>query len=176
MAMYNTVNTGQRRSRHSAVLWICLAVAAVLIILAIIPVAWSGWYQQQWWGFVGQLSDATTYAYDNDCLQADCGGQPVRVNGEMNYNLYELISKAGRGRLLSEPPQDPADLSLTYGNGARLSLWEVELDDPYAGKPVEGVLLHFVNAEGKSFTYDTDQFSFQQIRWYVDFCAAEGRP
>lgn len=90
--------------------------------------------------FYFDLSDSTVYAYQNDSLYAEAGGERVHVTGEHDYDVYKYVTVRSMGRNALTVPGRKADVRLDYGDGAVLELWEDS-----AG----GSFIRFRSAEGR---------------------------
>lgn len=80
----------------------CVAVAVLVIGL----VVYAGWYQLRFRSFLRDLSDSTTFAYENDCLYAEMDDREALISGDNVYIIYRLITNAGPGRLGAVPDEE----------------------------------------------------------------------
>ena len=111
-----------RRSKRDIGIWLAVLGCVLILVLCIVPIAWGCWYQLRFREFVSALSDSTVYAYENDCLTLETGGQSLSLDGEAGYGLYRRLCDAGPGRLGSVPQEEPAAV-IDYGNGAVMRFW-----------------------------------------------------
>lgn len=160
MDMYARVQTN-RRSKRDIGLWVALAACVLVLLLCIAPMVWGCWYQLRFRAFVSELSDCTVYAYENDCLSLETGGQTLLLDGEEGYNLYRRLCDAGPGRLGSVPQEAPAAV-VDYGNGAAMELWSVKLVNSGTNREY-GLFLCYTSPAGEQFAYDTDQLTAESV-------------
>ena len=135
----------------------CVAVAVLVIGL----VVYAGWYQLRFRSFLRDLSDSTTFAYENDCLYAEMDDREALISGDNVYIIYRLITNAGPGRLGAVPDEEP-DVVLEYGDGSFLQLWSVTLVNSSTDREY-GLFLRYVNQQGKSYAYDTDRIFLEHM-------------
>lgn len=122
--MYANVKRGAR-SKGNLALWIGLAVCALLIAAFALSVCFAGSYQRNYWDYVGRLSNSTAYAYRNDTLQISVSGETRSLDKERAYQIYQLVSNAGEGRIQKALPSGAPSAILDYGNGSTLTVWEI---------------------------------------------------
>ncbi len=174
VSMYSAVRRGGKtRGRWGPL--IAGILATVAVCAAVIGLfVFGGWYQVRFREFVSDLSDNTVCAYEHGGLRADLDGRALeivgaseplslRVKGDELYDIYRVIVQAGAGRLLDAPERAP-DIVLTYGDSARLELWEVRMEYPNQTPAREyGLLLRYCGADGRVYCYDTDQLALAFI-------------
>ena len=107
--MYANVKRGAR-SKGNLALWIGLAVCALLIAAFALSVGFAGRYQRNYWDYVGRLSNSTAYAYRNGTLQISVSGETRSLDKERAYQIYQLVSNAGEGRIQKALPSGDANL------------------------------------------------------------------
>ncbi len=160
--MYERIGT-RRRTKGELPLCLGVGLCVLLLLAVLIPIVWSGHYQWRYWGYFSDLSDSTTYAYRHGSLQVQRPeGSTLAEGAELIYGPYQLVVGAGRGRAV-EPPDAPPDVLLTYGDGSTLALWRTRLTGYQDTLREYGLLLHYVNQEGRSFTYDTDKLTLEAM-------------
>ena len=113
--MYANVKRGAR-SKGNLALWIGLAVCALLIAAFALSVGFAGRYQRNYWDYVGRLSNSTAYAYRNGTLQISVSGETRSLDKERAYQIYQLVSNAGEGRIQKALPSGAPSAILDYGN------------------------------------------------------------
>lgn len=113
--------------------------------------------------FVSAVSDSTLYAYENDCLRADMGGESVHVSGDNAYSFLKSLTVGPPDKLVFGSMDEEPDLKLDYGDGSALSLWAVPAKDSEAPKAMR------VLYEGKDhsrISFYTDSISVERLsRW-----------
>ena len=143
-----------------------LPIAAGIVLLLVLPVVAvfirSALYLSSFQTFVSELSDATVYAFQDEGIQVtDREGERYSVRGKAIYVPYSLISQAGPGQPQRTPP-DQACVTLEYGDGSRLQLWEVPVRNSRRSARY-GMLICFESAAGERFLYDTDMVRLPEV-------------
>lgn len=158
--MYEKVRKEQKpRSSLPLVFWtaVCLVILGSIIGL----IGWAGGYVVGFRNFVGDLSNSTHYAYENQSLILRMDGEEYPILPENIYPIYTRISTAGSGRL-GEPPAEAPAAVLTYGDGSYMELWTVKLVNPSNGREY-GLLINYVNQNGDTYCYDTDKLTLSSL-------------
>jgi hypothetical protein len=116
---------------------------------------------------VGDLSESTLYTYDNGGLVAVIDGAERDIKYENMYNLMLYISITGEGKTKSKVPTDEP-VVLQYADGATMELWDVA---PADGERSHKLFLRFTNADGKAYSYISDQMTLDTInvRYLADY-------
>ena len=99
-----------------------------------------------------------------------------------SFSVYDGKALAGReipeqvrealtlqGRPLKDPPEEPAEMTVLFGDGSSVLLWESEFADYSMGhgavmKP--GIILDYTNAKGRSYRIETAD-DFPYLRAYL---------
>ena len=126
-------------------------IGAALAAVAVSAV-WFGGARPRFFRFLGGLSNATVYAYENNSLHASVQGRELRVSGENVYGIYNYISAVGPDTEKRSEPKSQADLLLDYGDGSLLRAWEVYLGNDN-GFERYGTLFSFRRADGSRYIY-----------------------
>ncbi|MBR5536709.1 MAG: hypothetical protein IKU58_02270 [Clostridia bacterium] len=152
--MYEQIQRTQRK-RGNRKLWISLilwgVVAAVLTALIIFGFRYRANFRE----FLGDLSDSTQYALDNNSLYLTVEGDTFLVIRKNIRKFYNAVAIAGSGRLVSAPDRQ-ADILLDYGNGCTLELWQTQVKNARNNRGI-GMVVRYTDGEGKTYTYDTDR-------------------
>ena len=136
------------------------AVAASVLILAIIGglIVRSISNELEWRSFVGDLSAATYYAYQNYSLRADGADGAARVLGENIYWIYNYLTIRGPWEKTEPEAPEAEAVKLTYGNGTTLHFWNAPEKN---GKKTLFLLLE--TAEGRQYAYLTQYCYFSNL-------------
>ena len=139
---YDMVTPPEQRKKRSREKVAVIAVAALVIVLlaGFIILRLAG-YKARVREFRMQLNHSTIYAYDNDCLRADVAGAAVRITGDHAYDVYQFMAVRSLGANALFVPRDTPDVTLTYGDGAVMELWEDSSE--------RGLYLRFTDADGR---------------------------
>lgn len=155
----------ERKKRMEWPLIAGLCACFLVILIVVVSIIWSGWYQRRFWRFVGDLSESITYACENDCLQADIGDQKIKMTEDSAYKLYDIITSCGPGRLGSAPKEE-AMVTLHFGDGSSLNIWSVKLVNSSTDR-IYGVFLQYTDVKGRAYSYDTDHISAEKILFCI---------
>lgn len=133
----------------------CLLVMAIVVGLLI----WGWKYHTDYRDFLTDYSDSTHYAYIHNSMQAQINGQSHTVLRENIYTTYAAITSRGSGRV-RKPPKEAPEAVLTFGDGSYMELWMVDIKNATNGV-TRGLLVSYVNPEGKRYSYDSDRLKMQ---------------
>lgn len=163
--MYGPVQSDPPRKKKSTRLWICLVLSVLLLVTVIIPITWGAWYRRQFYDFVGDLSESTIYAYRHVSLKTTWQGEEKVVSNTGIYGPYRVLSATGTGKPTSSLPDSPPDVHLDYGDGSTLSFWATDVTTTQDLARTEGLLVHYVNQSGETFTYRTDSITLSSLHY-----------
>lgn len=147
------------RKGFPMVVWIALCLVILGGIVGLI--GWAGGYVVGFRYFVGDLSNSTHYAYENQSLTVQSEGEEYAILPENIYHIYTRITSAGSGRL-GKAPAAPPEMVLDYGDGSYMELWMVELVNSSNGRAY-GLFINYVNQKGRSYSYDTDKLTLSLL-------------
>ena len=134
-----------RAKSGKAKLGLTVALAAVVLILCMVPVVRILFHQFYYKQFVSFLSEQTTQAYYKENLRAEVDGVSLRITGDNAYVIYNAISGPGAGQIAGAPPKEEPDARLYYGTIATMDLWDVPLSGD--GGRSRGVYVEFRSNE-----------------------------
>lgn len=163
--MYEVINKKEKKKKSAE--WPLIAglgACFLVILIVVLSIIWSGWYQRRYWRFVGDLSESITYAYENDCLQVNMDDRKIRMSGDNAYKLYDIITSCGPGKV-GTAPKEEAVVTLDFGDGSLLNMWSVKLVNSSTDR-IYGVFVQYIDAEGRVYSYDTDQISVEKVLQY----------
>lgn len=143
-----------------------LPIAACVVALLVLPLAAmfirAVLYLNSFQTFVEEMSDATVYAFYHEGVRVtNRQGEAYTAGGRAVYIPYSLISQAGPGQPQREIP-DQACVTVEYGDGSRLQLWEVPVKNSRRSARY-GMLVCFESAGGERFLYDTDMVRLPEV-------------
>ncbi|MBR0085136.1 MAG: hypothetical protein IJL97_01165, partial [Lachnospiraceae bacterium] len=108
-------------------------------------------YQLRYNKYKDSLLESVMYAREHGSCRASVDGEEVHVR---EYNLtamYTLLWDAGMGKTQSYEPEGDV-ISVNFGDGSRLQIWEVRIDDKGEEKP--GICVKYTNKNGGVYQYD----------------------
>lgn len=158
--MYEKLKKGGR-DRKDTSLRNVIVICVIFFVLATGTIIWIAGYFSRYQRFLERFSASTVYAYDNRCLRAEVEGQSLWVNLKNNYGIYTHITVYGIGSEKYSVPKQSADVTLDYGNGSRLLLWDME---PSGDSRAHRLFLHYEDAEGYRYSYVSDEMDLETIK------------
>ena len=161
MGLYDAVDrSGPGRKKEKTLrkpLLIAAAVFAAVIALGV----WACRYQLQYRACFSALTDATRHARGSGAFTVTVDGAAVSADANDLSDLLRLLSMAGAGRT-GTAPADPPLITVDYGDGTTLDIWQVPLENP-ANDWTEGPFFRCTFPGGKTYGYDTDQIPMTRL-------------
>lgn len=161
MGLYDAVDrSGPGRKKEKTLrkpLLIAAAVFAAVIALGV----WACRYQLQYRACFSALTDATRHARGSGAFTVTVDGAAASADANDLSDLLRLISMAGAGRT-GTAPADPPLITIDYGDGTTLDIWQVPLENP-ANDWTEGPFFRCTFPGGKTYGYDTDQIPMTRL-------------
>lgn len=159
--MYEKVRSAGIQKRDLR-LFIVIAASVLLLLITSAPIAFSVNYQRQYRLFQESLADSTIYSRQNNSLSMKRDGNAFYLETDGGYHdlLLNLVI-AGAGRV-GEPPEEPAAVTVSFGNGASLELWGIELVGYVDTDAKYGLFLRYTYPDGKTYSYDTAKLTIEK--------------
>lgn len=161
MGLYDAVDrSGPGRKKEKTLrkpLLIAAAVFAAVIALGV----WACRYQLQYRACFSALTDATRHARGSGAFTVTVDGAAASADANDLSDLLRLISMAGAGRT-GTAPADPPLITVDYGDGTTLDIWQVPLENP-ANDWTEGPFFRCTFPGGRTYGYDTDQIPMTRL-------------
>ena len=161
MGLYDAVDrSGPGRKKEKTLrkpLLIAAAVFAAVIALGV----WACRYQLQYRACFSALTDATRHARGSGAFTVTVDGAAASADANDLSDLLRLISMAGAGRT-GTAPADPPLITVDYGDGTTLDIWQVPLENP-SNDWTEGPFFRCTFPGGKTYGYDTDQIPMTRL-------------
>ena len=121
--LYRAVRSPRPALRRDGKLFASIALAVILGLAALTPLFFSMRYQLNYRELLVEFSQTTVAAFTAQDTTVERDGVTRPLSGSGCHQLYELISDADPGRW-RDPPEEPAPITVRYGDGAVLELWE----------------------------------------------------
>lgn len=153
MINYKNVEHGHR-VRGGAKLPMLISVGAVMLIVMTYLIFSMLLTQYSFNRFKADLVSGIVYARNEDSFEMLDGG--TVISREVPESTRKLI--AVNGRPISSDPEEPAKLTLVYGNGSVTELWPCEYTD-HSGiedEVVHGMIIVHTRSDGKVYRVETD--------------------
>ena len=161
MGLYDAVDRGGAGRKKEKTLRRPLLIAAAVFAAVIALGVWACRYQLQYRACFSALTDATRHARGSGAFTVTVDGAAVSADANDLSDLLRLISMAGAGRT-GTAPADPPLITVDYGDGTTLDIWQVPLENP-ANDWTEGPFFRCTFPGGKTYGYDTDQIPMTRL-------------
>ena len=163
MGLYDAVDRGGAGRKKEKTLRRPLLIAAAVFAAVIALGVWACRYQLQYRACFSALTDATRSARRTGAFTVTVDGTAVSADANDLSDLLRLLSMAGAGRT-GDAPADPPRITIDYGDGTVLDIWEVPLVNPANDWP-NGPFLRCTFPSGRTYGYDTDQIPMSRITY-----------
>lgn len=161
MGLYDAVDRGGAGRKKEKTLRKPLLIAAAIIAAVVALAVWACRYQLQFRSCVSALTDATRHARSTGDFTVTVDGAAVPAGADDLSDLLRLITASGAGRT-GTAPADPPLITITYGDGTVLDIWQVPLENP-SNDWTEGPFFRCTFPGGKTYGYDTDQIPMTRL-------------
>ena len=161
MGLYDAVDRSGPGRKKEKTLRKPLLIAAAVFAAVIALCVWACRYQLQYRACFSALTDATRHARGSGAFTVTVDGAAVSADANDLSDLLRLISMAGAGRT-GTAPADPPLITVDYGDGTTLDIWQVPLENP-ANDWTEGPFFRCTFPGGKTYGYDTDQIPMTRL-------------
>ena len=161
MGLYDAVDRGGAGRKKEKTLRRPLLIAAAVFAAVIALGVWACRYQLQYRACFSALTDATRHARGSGAFTVTVDGAAASADANDLSDLLRLISMAGAGRT-GTAPADPPLITVDYGDGTTLDIWQVPLENP-ANDWTEGPFFRCTFPGGKTYGYDTDQIPMTRL-------------
>lgn len=158
--MYELVKA-QAESRKDRTLRNVILAVVVISVIVLVPMIWIMGSAGRYRTYVEKLSDSTIYAYNNRSLYAVMDGEVRWINLKNDYKIYTYITVSGRGVEQYRIPEEEPAITLDYGNGSSLKLWDLE---PVEGSRTHRLFLEFEDSTGYSYAYTSEAMDLEAIK------------
>ena len=163
MGLYDAVDRGGAGRKKEKTFRRPLLIAAAVFAAVIALGVWACRYQLQYRACFSALTDATRSARRTGAFTVTVDGAAVSADANDLSDLLRLLSMAGAGRT-GDAPADPPRITIDYGDGTVLDIWEVPLVNPANDWP-NGPFLRCTFPSGRTYGYDTDQIPMSRITY-----------
>ena len=152
--------TKKDRSRLKLGLWITLA--AVLLALTATPLVWASRQSAAYRRYMDALNGSVLYAREHDGVWLERAGSRVHYPQLAGAGISEKLRQAGMGKRQQELPEGEG-VTLDFGDGSLLRLWEVPLRGGYTPEETFGVFVAYTYPDGETYCYDTDNLGWDRV-------------
>lgn len=148
------------RSRLKLGLWITLA--AVLLALTATPLVWASRQSAAYRRYMDALNGSVLYAREHDGVWLERAGSRVHYPQLVGAGISEKLRQAGMGKRQQELPEGEG-VTLDFGDGSLLRLWEVPIRGGYTPEETFGVFVAYTYPDGETYCYDTDNLGWDRV-------------
>ena len=149
------VKKGARRSKRDWQFWAMVAGAVVCLMLLAVPLVLAGRMTYRFQGFKQDLAQSFASGERKGTVTLTSAEGTRQVTDAQCHAFFSTIERAGMGKPTEVVPTSQG-LTLEFGDGSTLDLWEVEIVGA-GGADGTGVLVRYQRADGEVYAYDTDQ-------------------
>ena len=154
-----------KRSWHGIPLSVIVLLAIVFMLIGLSPV----FYAVR----VSQRFNRFTETFGEEALAAETpGGVTIRADGEDLWlpaealsSLHYRITLSGMGKERKKAP-DTEEVLILFPDGATLSFRPTTITEKERQRE-KGTYIRFVGADGWEYAYDTDQFEYATVRFWM---------
>ena len=161
MGLYDAVDRGGAGRKKEKTLRRPLLIAAAVFAAVIALGVWACRYQLQYRACFSALTDATRSARQTGAFTVTVDGETVPATADKLSDLLRLLTAMGPGRM-GPAPASPPRITIDYGDGTVLEIWEVTLVNP-SNDWTEGPYLRCTFPGGRRFGYDTDRIPMSTL-------------
>lgn len=157
--MYQKLKTPSHPPKERG-LTIALWGAAILMAVLLAVALWGPVYRMRFQNYLISLSNSTVYAYDQGILPAEQDGEAVALSADSAYLVYNRLMATGGGRPRLFAPFRTPDVTLLYGDGSELRMWDLE---PADGQARRTLVLDYTDGDGLRYCYTSTQLTLSQL-------------
>lgn len=146
--LYANIRKDTKKERDLT-LTVIIVIVLLLAVAVLVAGIWYLGYGRRFKVFVSNLSNSTTYAYENESLTAEVNGSRYQISADNMYGIYSYIALNKSGRESRKIPAGEP-VVLAYGDGSVLRLWD-QPDDLRAGG--HSLFLQYTDVDGREYSY-----------------------
>ena len=138
------------------------ALAAVLLALTATPLVWASRQSAAYRRYMDALNGSVLYAREHDGVWLERAGSRVHYPQLAGAGISEKLRQAGMGKRQQELPEGEG-VTLDFGDGSLLRLWEVPIRGGYTPEETFGVFVAYTYPDGETYCYDTDNLGWDRV-------------
>ena len=139
-----------------------LCTAAVLLALTATPLVWASRQSAAYRRYMDALNGSVLYAREHDGVWLERAGSRVHYPQLAGAGISEKLRQAGMGKRQQELPEGEG-VTLDFGDGSLLRLWEVPIRGGYTPEETFGVFVAYTYPDGETYCYDTDNLGWDRV-------------
>ena len=153
--------TGERKTKRDFLLLAVIALVLVVSFVSVLPMVQAMLYTSAYKNYTQDLIHSYNTAREQNRIFCTIDGKAQIVHKSDIDDLIKVIWRVGMGIRDRKEPETEG-ITIRFGDEGTLILSEV----PLKGKDLKrdvGVQFRYIYADGKVFSYDTDEISYDQI-------------
>ena len=154
-----------KKSLDNGMIKLLLAMGAVFLAFFIVfgTVFASVYFNRLYWDYVGELSNSTIYAFKHNGVIVEDGEDAYVIKGDKVYVLYKKLSNAEFGRVQNGFSKDADTISVDFGNGSSLRMWQAPKGNSYK----DILYVHYTNTEGRVYKCNVEGTTLKDWRMFA---------
>ena len=155
----------KKKSIDNGMIKLLLSIGAVFLAFFIVfgTVFSSVYFKRLYWDFVGELSNSTIYAFENEGVIVEDREDTYVINGSKVYVFYKKLSNADFGRMQKRLPKDAESIRVDFGNGSSLRMWQA----PMIENSKKILYVHYTNADGRLYKCNVEGVTLEDWRTFI---------
>ena len=142
-----------------------LTIGAVFLAFFIVfgTVFASVYFKRLYWDYVGELSNSTIYAFKHDGAIVEDGEDLYVIKGSKVYVFYKKLSNADFGKLQKGFSEDAESISVDFGNGSSLRMWQAPKGNSYK----DILFVQYINTKGRVYKCNVEGTTLEDWRIFA---------
>lgn len=163
----NTKKEGEKETNRldngMVKLLLCIGAVFLAFFLVFGTVFSSIYFKRLYWDYVGELSNSTIYAFNNNGVIVEDSENSYTINGSKVYVFYKKLSNADFGRNQRGLSKDAEFIRVNFGDGSSLKMWQAPKADSY--KKI--LYVHYTNASGRVYKCNVEGTTLEDWKLFV---------
>ena len=154
-----------RRSRHGIPLSVIVLLSIVFMLIGLSPVFYAVRVSQRFNRFTETLSEEVRSAKKTGGATLQADGEEAWLSVETLSSLHYRLSLSRMGKERKKAP-DAEEVLILFPDGATLSFRPTTITEKERQRE-RGTYIRFVGSDGWEYAYDTDQFEYATVRFWI---------
>ena len=154
--------------RKDILIWIGLIIAIALLLSVIIPVIIGAHAQHLYHTMFREMAHSAVYSRNHASAWLYVGEDKYFYTADRTSGLFAFLADGGAGKPQREDSLPDTDfVRVDFGDGATHQIWYTKVKGNYGGPLQDGLLLSYVNPEGKRMSYTTSALYVKELIPYM---------
>lgn len=156
------LNKRKRIDSDMVKLLLCLGAVFLAFFIVFGMVFSSIFYKRLYWDFVGELSQSTVYAFENEGATVEIEDKTFVIKDSKVYVFYKRLSIADFGKKQTGFVEEEESIRITFGDGSSLRMWQ-------APEKVKKKLLYvqYTNSRGRDYKCNVEGMTLEDWKTFV---------